>query len=56
MIGDVHGCADSLCDLLGLLPATDRLILCGDVINRGPEIERSMELAWSLVTSGRGCG
>lgn len=54
VIGDVHGCADSLCDLLGLLPANDRLILCGDVINRGPEIERSMELAWSLVSSGRG--
>lgn len=54
VIGDVHGCADSLWDLLGLLPASDRLILCGDVINRGPEIERSMQLAWSLVSSGRG--
>ncbi|MFQ6540079.1 MULTISPECIES: metallophosphoesterase [Aphanothece] len=54
VIGDVHGCADALQRLIQSLPPTDRLVLCGDVINRGPQIEHTMELAWSLVTSGRG--
>ncbi|EDY37831.1 serine/threonine specific protein phosphatase [Cyanobium sp. PCC 7001] len=53
VIGDVHGCAQALEQLVDDLPARDRLVLCGDVINRGPQIERSMELAWSLVCSGR---
>jgi serine/threonine protein phosphatase 1 len=45
VIGDVHGCADSLERLVAELPAGDRLVLCGDVINRGPQIRRTMELA-----------
>lgn len=53
IVGDIHGCADSLQRLLRLLPADDRLVLCGDVINRGPQIRRTMELAWQLVRSGR---
>ncbi|WP_370566359.1 metallophosphoesterase [Cyanobium sp. LEGE 06113] len=53
VIGDVHGCADALERLAALLPQRDRLVLCGDVINRGPQIERSMELAWGLVCCGR---
>ena len=53
VIGDVHGCADALERLVARLPADDRLVLCGDVINRGPQIRRTMELAWSLVSSGR---
>jgi serine/threonine protein phosphatase 1 len=54
IIGDVHGCADALAALVGLLPRDDRLVFCGDVINRGPDILGAMELAWELVTSGRG--
>lgn len=53
VIGDVHGCAEPLAALIRLLPRADRLVFCGDVINRGPAIERTMELAWSLVESGR---
>jgi serine/threonine protein phosphatase 1 len=53
IIGDVHGCAESLWDLIRLLPPQDRLVLCGDVINRGPRIEVAMELAWDLVQCGR---
>lgn len=53
IVGDVHGCADSLQRLLQLLPSDDRVVLCGDVINRGPQIQRAMDLAWSLVRSGR---
>lgn len=53
VIGDIHGCGQAFQDLLDTLPSTDRLVLCGDVINRGPQIERSMVLAWDLVCSGR---
>ena len=54
VIGDVHGCGRALEQLVGLLPPSDRLVLLGDVINRGPAIEEAMELAWELVVSGRG--
>lgn len=53
VIGDVHGCAEALRRLLRLLPAGDRLIFNGDVINRGPQILDAMELVWSQVRSGR---
>jgi serine/threonine protein phosphatase 1 len=53
VIGDVHGCADSLEQLLEPLPAGDRLIFCGDVINRGPAIASTMERIWGLVEQGR---
>jgi serine/threonine protein phosphatase 1 len=53
IIGDVHGCADALIDLLGLLPREDRLVFCGDVINRGPRIEAAMQIVWDLVEAGR---
>lgn len=38
-VGDIQGCHDELLDLLELLrfdPTTDRLWLCGDLVNRGP--------------------
>lgn len=54
VIGDVHGCAEALRRLVDELPPHDRLVLCGDVINRGPDILGAMELAWDLVASGRG--
>jgi len=53
VIGDVHGCAAALDQLLQQLPAHDRLIFCGDAINRGPGIEASMHRIWRLVESGR---
>ncbi len=53
VIGDVHGCADALEALIERLPRHDRLVFCGDVINRGPRIEAAMALAWQLVESGR---
>jgi serine/threonine protein phosphatase 1 len=53
VIGDVHGCADALQDLLMRLPRSDHLILCGDVINRGPRIPAALKLVWSLVRRGR---
>ncbi len=53
VIGDVHGCDAALERLLQQLPQADRLVFCGDVINRGPGIGACMERAWGLVQSGR---
>jgi len=39
-IGDIQGCRAELCELLALIgfsPATDRLWLTGDLVNRGPD-------------------
>ncbi len=40
IIGDVHGCAAELQNLMGAVifdPATDHLIFVGDLINKGPD-------------------
>lgn len=40
VIGDIHGCRESLDALLhriGYRPGADRLWLCGDLVNRGPD-------------------
>ena len=46
-IGDVHGCADEFETLLGRLALTrhDRVVLVGDLVNRGPDSARVLELA-----------
>jgi hypothetical protein len=46
-IGDIHGCATEFEQLLERLSPTkdDRLILLGDLINRGPDSPRVLELA-----------
>lgn len=46
-IGDVHGCADEFEELLNRLDLQpdDRLIQVGDLINRGPDSHRVIELA-----------
>ena len=53
VIGDVHGCAESLEQLLQQLPDGDLLIFCGDAINRGPAIAATMDIIWGLVEQGR---
>ncbi|HAV12101.1 MAG TPA: metallophosphoesterase [Opitutae bacterium] len=46
-IGDIHGCADEFEQLLNTLELTkdDRVIQVGDLINRGPDSHRVLELA-----------
>lgn len=46
-IGDIHGCHNEFADLLDLLsPAKDdRLILLGDLVNRGPDSCKVIDLA-----------
>ena len=43
-VGDVHACADELRDLLALAKP-DRLILVGDMFNKGPDPDGT----WKLV-------
>jgi serine/threonine protein phosphatase 1 len=49
-IGDVHGCADELEELLGSLPLKDdsTVVMLGDYIDRGPYSRRAIEtiLEW----------
>lgn len=46
-IGDVHGCHVELADLISRLApvAGDRIVLLGDLINRGPDSRRVIDLA-----------
>ncbi|MBI4600768.1 MAG: metallophosphoesterase [Planctomycetes bacterium] len=46
IVGDIHGCYDELQDLLAKagLAAGDELIAVGDVVDRGPESPRVLEL------------
>jgi hypothetical protein len=46
LVGDVHGCADELGDLLDLVGVgtDDRVVLLGDLVGRGPEPRRVIEL------------
>jgi hypothetical protein len=49
-IGDVHGCADELEDLLGALGlgAEDLVVFVGDLVARGPDTARVLALARSM--------
>lgn len=46
-IGDIHGCYAEFAELLGRLAPTrdDRVVLLGDLINRGPDSARVIALA-----------
>lgn len=46
LVGDVHGCAQELDDLLqvvGYLPGRDQLVLVGDLVARGPDSRGVLE-------------
>lgn len=49
IIGDIHGCADELQTLLDAFSPRpeDRIIAAGDLINRGPDSRKVLELARS---------
>lgn len=51
-VGDIHGCHQEFADLLARLALTpdDRLILLGDLINRGPDSTRVIDLAREHAT------
>jgi hypothetical protein len=48
VVGDVHGCADEVRDLLtkaGFRKGHDRLVFCGDLLDRGPDPHGVVALA-----------
>jgi len=55
IIGDIHGCADELNDLLAEIGATehDRLISVGDLICKGPD--SLAVLKWAMTTPNVRC-
>ncbi len=56
-VGDVQGCAEELKEILGRARArfgeSFEVFFVGDLVNRGPESLRALELAHSLVEKGR---
>lgn len=48
IIGDIHGCADELEELLDRIPPGDRLLFVGDYIDRGPDSRRVLDRMVSL--------
>lgn len=52
VIGDIHGCLDSLNNLLDLiLPKADTLIFLGDYVDRGPDSQGVVERLLALQTN-----
>jgi len=56
VIGDIHGCLEEFDELLRVVeyrPGQDRLVLCGDLLDRGPDsvgvVRRAMELQAECV-------
>lgn len=64
LVGDVHGCIDELRELLGLLgydvgdddvvrhPERRRLVLLGDLVNRGPAVVDVLRVAMASEAAG----
>ncbi len=48
-VGDIHGCHAEFAEMLSQLElkADDRLVLLGDLVNRGPDSVKVLELARS---------
>ena len=44
MIGDVHGCYDTLVALIERCPKGDQICFVGDLIDRGPHSSRVVDL------------
>ena len=53
IIGDIHGCRRPFEELLGILdpdPSRDRLILLGDLFDRGPDSWGVLQIVKKLST------
>ena len=52
-IGDLQGCLGSFERLVTLLPAAERFVFVGDLVNRGPESLATLRRVKSLAHAGR---
>lgn len=55
IIGDIHGCVKELNELLhmvGPIRSNDSLVLCGDLINKGPDSIGVLSRLWQMKTDG----
>jgi len=52
-IGDLQGCLDPLRALLARIPAGERLVFVGDIVNRGPQSLATLRFVRDLVDAGR---
>lgn len=43
IIGDVHGCYDTLVALVAKLPKDQKIVFCGDLIDRGPKSKQVID-------------
>ena len=43
IFGDIHGCFDTFMELKAKLPSNCRIISVGDIIDRGPQIEKTVD-------------
>lgn len=55
VIGDIHGCADLLDALLQKQPKGSQMIFVGDLIDRGPQSSKVLEIAQAACTKGAIC-
>ena len=64
IVGDVHGCMDELEELLGKLgyeqrgegfvhPERRRLVLVGDLVDRGPRVVDVLRMTYAMLQEGR---
>lgn len=57
IVGDVHGCADQLEELVAKVEEQDRtarFVFVGDLVDRGPDSKRVVEIVLQLERDGRG--
>ena len=52
-IGDVHGCFDTLEQLLQQIPNKSRLVFIGDIVNRGPKSLETIRTVMRMGVSAR---
>ncbi len=54
-IGDIHGCAEALERILAAIEprAHDHLVTLGDVVDRGPDVRRAIDLLLDVATKCR---
>jgi serine/threonine protein phosphatase 1 len=55
VIGDVHGCADQLVRLMDKQPANSQLVFVGDLIDRGPDSAKVLQIVIDACGAGAVC-